>query len=569
MTTKNLACALALAVFAAACTGADGNSDPDGAQPVASETTTPPEVASPVSVETAPPPKDDWFESACALPPEQLVRIARGYQKGRSPDLTLVPRAPNFFGSFNANSHSGPWDYVQRVPIVFYGPGFIKAQGDIQPVHEVDSTDIAPTIAELVGMDWPDDRPSESLSQALVPEEQRPERPRLVVTVVWDGGGRNVLQQWPDEWPNLKQMIAGGTSFSNAVVGSNPSVTPAVHANIGTGDFPDAHGIVDIPIQIDGEIAGSWDKFDPQYLITPTLADLYDQQVGNAAKIGMIAPHGWHLGMLGHGAALEGGDHDFAILSGNGSKVTNPKFYALPDYINEIEGFEEDVETIDRNDGQADGRWLDNDVLDDAKLVHQTPAETIYQSRVIESLLTNESFGRDDVTDMLFTNFKQIDYVGHRYNMLQPEMRDVLHYTDRALGDLIEFLDEWVGEKQWVIALTADHGSTPDAEATKAWPISTSAVVDHLSEHFGLPRSEVIRETRVTGFWTNREALAANGIEPDDVAQAIIEMTAQDMIVAPDDLPPGYAERLDERIFSAAWPSEEMDEVLKCAGVEG
>ncbi len=565
MTTRTTACALALALFAAACTSANGD-DPNG-KPADSQTTNPPEVASPVSVETAPPPKDDWFEAACALPPEQLVRIARGYMEERSPDLTLVPRAPNFFGSFDANSHSGPWDYVQRVPIVFYGPGFIKAQGEIDPGREVDTTDIAPTLAELVGMEWPADRPSEPLTEALVPEAERPNRPRLVVTVVWDGGGRNVLQQWPDAWPNLKKMIGGGTSFTNAVVGSNPSVTPAVHANIGTGTFPDQHGIVDIPLKIGDRIAGSWDNYDPRYLITPTLADLYDQQEGNAAEIGMIAPHGWHLGMLGHGAALEGGDHDFAILSASGGvKVTNPDFYELPKYINQIEGFEEDVETIDRNDGQADGRWLDNDVLGDDKLVHQTPAATIYQSRVIESLLTNESFGRDEIPDMLFTNFKQIDYVGHRYNMLQPEMRDVLHYTDRELGNLIDFLNEWVGEKQWVIALTADHGSTPDAEATKAWPINTTAVVDHLSEHFGLPRNEVIEETRVTGFWTNREALAAHGIKPEDVAQAMVDMTAEDMVTAPEDLPPGYADRLDERIFSAAWPSERMDDILRCAG---
>lgn len=562
MRIGSIACALVLVL--GACTD-DGTQDPTSSSsdgPMG-------ELAAPVAIETAPAPKGNWRQAACALPPEQLTRIARGYSPERSPDLTFVPRAPNFFGSFIANSHSGPWDYVQRVPIVFYGPGFIKARGEIQPPRVATSADIAPTLAELLGMEWPADRPSTALTEALLPPEERPDPPRLIVTIVWDGGGRDVLDQWPDQWPNLKSMIEGGTSFGNAVVGSSPPVTPAVHATIGTGTWPREHGIIDIPLRIGDDVVGSWTGDSPQHLETNTLADIYDQEQGNAAQVAMVGASEWHLGLMGHGAYLEGGDHDFAVMkSQGGANITNDDFYALPDYLKDLDGFDAIVRRVDREDGKADDRWLDNDILHDPHLVQQSPASTLYQTRVIKELLTKEGFGQDEIPDLLFTNYKQIDLVGHAYNMLEPEMREALRYSDQELGRLVEFLDEWVGEEQWVIALTADHGSTPDAEAIDAWPIETSQVVADLSDHFDLPAEEIVDQTRVTGFWLNREGLEAAGITPIEVAEFMLDMRIEDNATDLDELPPGYEERLDEHIFSAVWPAEHTDEILECAGAE-
>ena len=563
MTTRRIGCALAL-VLLAACTSDAG---PSGPSPSSGGRIG--KLAAPVAIETAPPPKGNWRRAACALPPEQLERIALGYSPERSPDLAVVPRAPNFFGTFTANSHSGPWDYVQRVPMVFYGPGFIKARGEIQPARVATSADIAPTLAELLRMEWPAGRPSTALSDALVPAEERPEPPRLIVTIVWDGGGRDVLDQWPNDWPNLKGMIRGGTSFGNAVVGSSPPVTPAVHATIGTGTFPREHGIVDIPLRIGDEVIGSWHGDSPQHLETETLADIYDRAQGNLPKIAMVGASEWHLGLIGHGAYLEGGDNDIAVMKSNaGNNITNETFYSMPEYLSDLDGFDEIVRRVDREDGQADNRWMGNDILEDPHLVQLSPASTLYQTRLIKELLTKESFGRDEIPDLLFTNYKQIDLVGHTYNMIQPEMREALRYSDQELGELVDFLDDRVGKERWVIVLTADHGSTPDEEAIDAWPINMVEVVDDLGEHFGLPAEDVIDRTRVTGYWLNRDSLAAHGITPEEVAQYMLDMRISDNAVDLEGLPPGYDKRLDEEIFSAVWPAEHTDEILECAGVE-
>src|SRR5918997_7212201 len=124
-------------------------------------------------------------------------------------------------------------------------------------------------------------------------------------------------------------MMEKGTSMGNAEVGSSPSVTPAVHTNLGTGTFPKQHGIVDIPVREGLETYGAYDGFTPRFLQVPTLADLYDRRTDNEALIGMFAYKPWHLGMIGHGAYMEGGDHDIAVISEKtqGDLITNPEWY--------------------------------------------------------------------------------------------------------------------------------------------------------------------------------------------------------------------------------------------------
>ncbi|HEV3473474.1 MAG TPA: alkaline phosphatase family protein, partial [Actinomycetota bacterium] len=285
-----------------------------------------------------------WREATCAMPRAWLKRSLRGYYPVRSPDLSFVPVEPHFFGEFKkTTTHSGPWDYLQKVPLVLYGPGFIRAQGPVAVDREVTVADLAPTYARLLRTRFPERRPGDPLGKALLPRDERNGKPRIIVTVVWDGGGWNTLQHWPNAWPTLQRLMTEGTSITDALVGSNPSVTPAIHANIGTGTFPARHGIVSIPQRRNGRIQDSWAFNSPHNLEVTTLADVYDRAVNNRAKIGMLAEQNWHLGMIGHGAALRGADRDVAVLTRTSPFTTNTNYYRLPRYINDVWGFKKDV----------------------------------------------------------------------------------------------------------------------------------------------------------------------------------------------------------------------------------
>lgn len=513
-------------------------------------------------------PTGTWLTASCGLPPAQLRRIVAGTYEGRSPDLQYVPRAPHQFGSFEMTTHSGPWAYLQDVPVVFYGPGYIKSQGDLVLDRRVTVADIAPTFAELLGTTLPDDRPGRSISEALEPAADRTEPPRMIVLVVWDGGGWNVLNEWPRAWPNLKALMADGTSVQNVEVGSSPSVTPAIHMTMGAGDFPDAHGIVDIPLRTGNEVVDSFPNKSPKFMAIETLADLYDPTTDNRSKVGVMAERAWHLGMMGQGAYLEGGDKDIAVINHGAAAgetfAINPTYYRLPAYLEAVPGFDTERETVDLSDGKNDGLWMGHPLPAEKEAGLTNPVWTRYQLRLLKKLWTSEGFGQDAVPDLFFTNFKEVDLVGHGFNMVTPEMRSTLEHTDDVLAGLIDHLDQRVGEGRWVMAMTADHGQGPAPRTTGAWPIDIEELKRDIATMTDTKVSTLIQSQRPTGMWFDPQVIAARDIVLEDVADFILGYTIRDNIVGDGAAPAAYQGRLNEKLFSAAMPTNRLGEVAAC-----
>lgn len=551
------ACLLASIVLTTACIGSDAQDGPASVQGAS-----PSPTATGIVGRGA---RGPWFDAACRLPLDFLRRIRRGYYPERSPDLLFVPAKHSAFGSLGTASHSGPQDFLQRVPLVFYGPGFVPAQGDLSVGWNPTLADLAPTLAELLGIDFPSGRPGRAISAALLPEAERPTPPKLIVNIVWDGGGWNTLDFWPDAWPFLDRLRTEGTSVRNVTVGSSPSVTPAVHATMGTGVFPNQHGIIDIPLRNDGRILDSYDGNEPRFLEVDTLADLYRSQAGARPKIAMVAEDGWHLGMMGHGAYLEEGMKDVAVLTDRLADefVTNTEFYSLPDYITRVPGFEDDVREVDLDDGRLDGEWLDRP-LSDPKDLYTTPVWLLYQNRVLEALIEGEGLGDDDVTDLLFVNYKQIDHVGHKWNMISSEGGEIVRYTDEALEDLFHHLDTVVGENEWVATITADHGQMPLLESIGALPIDIDVMTSDLEESLGFESRTFIQQERPVGMWLDEELGLEAGVTIEDAAAVLYDYRARDNLDI-ESLPEQYGTRGNERLFRAAFPADRLEEIWNCA----
>ncbi|MGH2754673.1 MAG: alkaline phosphatase family protein [Actinomycetota bacterium] len=565
---KGIAGFLVFALITGACSlGSD-----DDAQDARAEEVSPPQLRG--GIEKFPEekrvttPPDGWFNSGCDLPFEYLQRVRRGtYGDTRGPDLLVVPQIPHFFGAFSTTSHSGPWPYVQRVPLVFYGPGFIREQGKLEVDRDVTLADLAPTLAELLGVDFPRSHVGRSIDGVLLPEEERDGTPKMVLQIVWDGGGWNVLETWPDAWPHYKELMEGGTSVQNVTVGSSPSVTPAIHATMGTGTFPKQHGIVNIPMRGEsGEVGQSFPLGNPKNLEVPTIADLYDPSVGNAALVGMMAYRFFHLGMMGHGAYLEGGDNDYAILATTlpGQLRTNTDYFQMPSYLQEVGGFQRDIRWTDAEDGEVDNEWR-GEPLDIKQTRRHSPVWVRYQTRLLKKLFREEGFGQDEVTDLFFTNFKQIDDVGHVWNMLDPAMESVIKASDDSVKDLTSFLDENVGRGEWVLVMTADHGQAPDPQAVGSWPIQMSELTKDVAEHFGMTYDEMFQDQQATGFYLRTDTLAANGVTMEEIADFVINYRLRDNIKSDQTPPDQYRDRGDETLFAAAFPATKLPTIWGCA----
>jgi hypothetical protein len=497
------------------------------------------------------------FESvACDLPRRELLRIWNGYHPGRSGDIQIVPREPNILG--RSLTHSGPWDYLQLAPMLWYGPGHVPAVGVVR--RQVTMADVAPTIGSLIGFTFraPDGRPLPEVTS----ERDRGAPPKLIVVVVWDGGGRNVLAQHPRAWPNVRRLIGKGVWFEHFTVASSPSVTPATHTTLGTGAYPRRHGVIDLRFRLGGKMTTSF-QHGPGDVLVPSLADVYDRKKNNRPEVGVVAFWGWHLGMMGHGSYLEGGDRDLAALLDFKTarwalKGPNAKYYEFPPYANDLPGLHEAIVRADASDGARDRTWLGERVFDDPWTLSMTPAFAEWQTLLIEQIIRRDGFGADGIPDLLFTNYKQIDEVGHRWTMNSPEMKASLRASDREFARIIQILDREVGKGQWVIALTADHGVTPNPALSGAFTIMSDALWQDIDATFG---RDVVRSVRPTQVWINRARLKRNGYDLAQVVQFIARYTKGQSVVNPATLAP--AER-QERVFAAAFPSRLLERPLPC-----
>jgi hypothetical protein len=512
--------------------------------------------------------------AACSVPTELLVRMWRGHRADRSGDIEILPNEPDFVGH-GGLPHSGPWDYIAQVPLLLYGPGFIRPQGAVG--RTVTLADIAPTQAKLVDFHFnaPDGAP---LTEALEPAGDRSRPPRLLVVVVWDGAGRFVLEEWPHAWPNLRELIDRGTWYTRAEVGSSPPSTAQIHATIGTGAFSRTHGLVAHKMRIGERLTDPWDS-GPRYLVASTFADLYDRAMGNRPKVGTVATVAIQLGMMGHGSMWGGGDRDLAVLreregaatlgaEGVSWKLTSTvaPYYRIPGYANDLPPITSYFGRVDRTDGRLDGKWhglpLDGASGEEA---FKTPARIPFQTRLIEEVVRREGFGADAVPDLLFINYKLIDEIGHLRSMNSIEMRDAIKAQDADLPNLMGFLDQEVGKGEWVMILTADHGHTPHPGSSGAAVISPTAVADAIQAEFDTDGDDrrIVELTQPTQVFINRAEMQENGTKLEAISAILLEATKRDLEGA---VYPVAAEVADEQAFIAAFPSALIDELPCLAG---
>ena len=484
----------------------------------------------------APEPARTLEEMAREVGAEVVTWLRRGYVPGRSGEIALVARPRNVVtrrGSWVPGeeppldtSHATPWAHHQRVPIVLSwgGPAVVDRPADVTEVRAL-------------------------LEEALRDDDP----PALVVVVVLDGGGWNLLEEYPDAWPTLRSLMAGGTVYTNATVGSSPSVTAPVHASIGTGTYPRDHGIPDNTVRLpSGEVGDPWfDRTDPGLLRGETLADRWDRRHGGRAWVGLVATEPWHVGMLGHGAGIEGGDRDVAVLWDRPGHrwFTNERFYALPPHLPDARSLEARLGDLDASDGTRDGRWLDND-LGDPAIVPATPAFVEHQAEALLGIVAREPIGQDEVPDILLVELKSTDRGAHVWNLFGEEEAVVLRAQDDLLRDLIAALDRRVGRGRWALVVTADHGLTPLPEAVGGLRVHPDAVARRVEERFG----PIVDAVTPASIFLDLPALREAGVRLDEVARFVGDLRYADGLPDGVDLSSIPEEVLARRTFAAALP---------------
>ena len=407
-------------------------------------------------------------------------------------------------------------DVPRADPLVVYGPGI----GPSDSSERISLADVAPTIAELIGFDdflavAQDGRPVPGVSRSA-------EAPEIVVTFVIDGGGWNVLQEFPDAWPNLRRLMRDGANFRNAIHGSFPAVTASAHATIGTGAFPRTHGITGHNLR-DGRRArkayGELGHVNPGDILIPTLADRWSDATENRAWIGELGYQVWHLGMIGYGGRSRRGDErPVAVYWDEGGdpqdwRSQNDELYRMPVVAPSLDAFDTYRAGYVPNPAR-------NSAFDPVKPknMHCCSTPVIrYQGDLVEATLANEPVGSSDATGLLFVNYKAPDYTGHVFGMFDPMTGDALRDVDEQLGRLVAQLDA-LYPGRYALVVTADHGQCPLPDTSGGVRLDPIQLWDDLEREFGGGLFDLVQNVVPSEVYLHTDVLWDAGATREDLA---------------------------------------------------
>jgi hypothetical protein len=240
----------------------------------------------------------------CPLPDELRTLIANGFYAGRSPDVIGVGATPVTGGG--GGETSTPWPATDpmpdvRVPLAFLGAG---VDPNVALPEQLTLDQIAPTLTEILGVRWHFPKVHGGLS---ITGLANGERPRLVLEVVWTGGGTPELEADHDAFAAWRTLTAHGAAAStDATTGSLPLDPVATLTTIGAGGPPSQHGITgDLIRDEQSRIVAPWSPGATTAVIAALPDDLVNRDP--ATKVGAVLPTRVDQGIVG-GTWWETGD---------------------------------------------------------------------------------------------------------------------------------------------------------------------------------------------------------------------------------------------------------------------
>ena len=363
------------------------------------------------------------------------------------------------------------------------------------------------------------------------------ERPKLVVGIVVDQMRWDYLSRYYDQFQEdgFKRLIEKGYSCDNCLINYVPTVTAIGHTSVYTGTTPALHGICgndffidDNPVYCCGDKTvdpvGTDNRkrgcMSPRNLLSTTIGDQIRLHTDFRSKVVGVS-------YKDRAAILPAGrssDHAYWLDTDNGQFITSTYYRAeLPDWAKAY-----NKELKKNKELQKVGK----DVGSYPLCGHITTDMAI-------AALLGEQLGKGEVTDMLCVSYSQTDVIGHAWGTRGEHTDEAYLELDKDLARLLKALDDQVGEGNYLLFLTADHGGAHNFQYMidhklngGAWHFSQDVMNDqleaYLKEKFG-PAVDLSIINGLNGyrFYLNHGKIKALGLDLQQVKDALIAYCRQ------------------------------------------
>jgi hypothetical protein len=175
-------------------------------------------------------------------------------------------------------------------------------------------------------------------------------------------------------------------------------------------------------------------------------------------------------------------------------------------------------------------------------------------------MMEREPIDQPDVTALLYMNIKPGDISSHRWGVESVETREVLRAQDACVGTLVEKLKARVGEGNYVVTVTADHGMMPLPELVNGHRISLGTLLELIDQKFG---AKLSLGGGFINLWFDQRAMKARGVTHADIAAYLRSLTAGEYYGPREKWPTYLPYRPEERLFFNAYTYEEIEAYVK------
>jgi len=410
--------------------------------------------------------------------------------------------------------HLSAYDMARRVPLMVYAPGDPQPGPRQQPAS---LEHITATLFDLLEVPRPAGVTAPALDFPPVDD------PKLIAVVVIDALPWGHWQDYLSQQPGFAQFRANSREFVNTRLSFMSSSTTVSHAVLGTGQPPALTGI---PINHTRTDPGHYDEVfignEPERLLVPTLADLYDRAQNNQPEVvSFCSQSRAAIAMAGHGRDHPGGDADLVAWQQRhvGPMETNTRAYAS------VAWMRQEVDPESYLDALSDRSFIQHDLLGLPDLF-RSHHNVIVSEQAILAMMDHAGVGDDAVTDLVFLNHKVLDNIAHRWGADVEEYRVSLDELDAWLPRWLEALHARAGD-DFLLVVTADHGFGP----TLAHPTLASDTRRHerspfqaeLEARFGSPDGPVFEDIQYLNVYLDEARLLAAGHSLEQVCQDVLK----------------------------------------------
>lgn len=283
------------------------------------------------------------------------------------------------------------------------------------------------------------------------------ERPKLVVGVVVDQMRWDYLSRYYNKFgqDGFRRLVDKGYSFDNCLINYLPTVTAIGHTSIYTGTTPAFHGICGNTFYIDGRKTycctdstvapvGSDNEKEgrrsPANLLSTTIGDQLRMHTDFRAKvIGVSYKDRASIFPAGRSATAA-----YWLDTKNRQFITSTYYMKeLPQWVKDY-----NKQLVKNEEFKKVGK--------DIGLYPLTGHVT---TDMAIAALQGEQLGKGEETDMLCISYSQTDVIGHKWATRGEHTDEAYLELDKDLARLFQALDAQVGQGNYIVFLTADHGA--------------------------------------------------------------------------------------------------------------